>query len=143
MTQPYYAVPTPGLPGHFDLRQTRYRGRTPPPLNDLMMTGFTPDDLRAACARFGFDADLSALSAAPGTGGAPAVDVLAVMDAAEVRCGPELAAAMAEARAAVADLITVADRALQRELRQQPVDAGNDPLVRELRAALARVGGGA
>lgn len=44
-------------------------------------------------------------------------------------------------RAAVAALIEAANAALRREEFKQGADAGNDGLVRSLRAALARCGG--
>lgn len=76
------------------------------------------------------------------------VDVLAVMDS----CTDELekqpgcyytdAAKLQEARAAIAELIEAAESALRREEFKQGPDAGNDGLVRRLRAALANVGGG-
>lgn len=78
------------------------------------------------------------------------VDVLAVMDLAAgllIGCpdddvAEDCSADVAKARAAVAELIEAAESALRREEFKQGPDAGNDGLVRRLRAALARVGGG-
>jgi hypothetical protein len=100
-----------------------------------------------------------------------AVDVLAVMDAAETRCGPELAAAMTEARAGVAELIAERDRlanivssheaqiermksgqveliraagsvAVDLSALGAPTKTERDDMIACLRAAIARVGGG-
>lgn len=48
---------------------------------------------------------------------------------------------LAETRAAVAELMDAAESALRREEFKQGPDAGNDGLVRRLRAALARCRG--
>lgn len=72
------------------------------------------------------------------------IDVLAVMDNfIDPQRHPHQPHDLAEARAAVAELIEAARSALQREEFKQGADAGNDGLVRRLRAALARIGGAA
>jgi len=61
----YYATPSPGMPGRFDLRQERFRaqraaGKEHP--HDVCAVCFKPDELRDVCEKFGFNADLSALN---------------------------------------------------------------------------------
>lgn len=74
------------------------------------------------------------------------VDVLAVMDAAEVRCGPDLAAAVAKARAAVAELVEAAELAMKWAEALPPGEPLHKESVADLnkaRAALAKFGGAA
>lgn len=73
------------------------------------------------------------------------VDVLATLEGAgnfliAKGATPADVVALHEARAAIAELIEAAESALRREEFKQGPDAGNDGLVRRLRAALARVG---
>lgn len=64
----YYAVAS-SIPGKFDLRQERFRANRDagqPHPHDLMAVGFGAAELRATIAKFGWDADLTALPPAGG-----------------------------------------------------------------------------